>query len=290
MKILSKTLQLLLGITFLFSAYTKAVAPGFFEITLMDQGIAPERTIARYLSRFFIGLEFALGLLMLLPFYVKQLMQFTFLLLGGFTIHLIYLWSIGDTENCGCFGEMISMTPEQSIIKNLIMLGVAFVVYRTAEIKKMKKIIPVIFSAATIISMWIILPIPNQTEFPFDSFTRFEPKGRVDLSSGENLVAVFNLDCEHCQESAIELGELKRKKDNFPELYVLYFKEGSTTVKDFESITQSSFPYDLIDVNTFFDLIGDSPPRVYHLKDGKVLDIWDTEISKNISNTFGLEL
>merc|ERR1711991_530471 len=90
-------------------------------------------------SRFFIGLEFALGLLMLLPFYVKQLMQFTFLLLGGFTIHLIYLWSIGDTENCGCFGEMISMTPEQSIIKNLIMLGVAFVVYRTAEIKKMKK-------------------------------------------------------------------------------------------------------------------------------------------------------
>ena len=29
---------------------------------------------------------------------------------------------------------------------------------------------------------------------------------------------------------------------------------------------------------------------VYYLKDGKVLDIWDTEISKNISNTFGLEL
>lgn len=288
MKIVSKIFQLLLGITFLFSAYTKAVGPGFFEITLMDQGIAPDRIIASYLARFFIGLEFALGFLMLLPFYVKRLMQFTFFLLGGFTLHLIYLWSIGDTDNCGCFGEMISMTPEQSIIKNMIMLAIAFVVFRKAQTKKIKIIIPIVFSAATIISMWIILPIPNHKEFPFESFTHFETRGRVDLSSGENLVAIFNLDCEHCQQAAIELGELKRNQENFPELYVLYFQEGSTTVEDFESITQSSFPYDLIEVNTFFDLIGDSPPRVYHLKDGKVLGIWDLNILKNIVNTFDL--
>lgn len=288
MKIVSKILQLLLGITFLFSAYTKAVGPGFFEITLMDQGIAPDRIIAGYLARFFIGLEFALGFLMLLPFYVRRLMQFTFFLLGGFTLHLIYLWSIGDTDNCGCFGEMISMTPEQSIIKNMIMLAIAFVVFRSAQIKKIKIIIPIVFSAATIISMWIILPIPNHKEFPFESFTHFETRGRVDLSSGENLVAIFNLDCEHCQQAATELGELKRNQENFPELYVLYFQEGSTTVEDFESITQSSFPYDLIEVNTFFDLIGDSPPRVYHLKDGKVLGIWDLNILKNIVNTFDL--
>lgn len=289
MKLLSKTLQLLLAITFLFSAYTKAVGPGFFEITLMDQGIAPNRFIAAYLARFFIGLEFALGFLMLLPFYVKQLMQFTFFLLGGFTLHLIYLWFIGDTDNCGCFGEMISMTPEQSIIKNIIMLAIALVVFKTAETKKIKKTIPVVFSAVTIISMWIILPIPNHNEFPFDSFTHFETRGRVDMSSGEKLVPVFNLDCEHCQETANELGKLKRSVENFPELYVLYFQEGSTSVEDFESITQSSFPYDLIEVNTFFDLIGDSPPRVYNLKDGKVLEIWDTDITRNLINAFDLE-
>ena len=289
MKLLSKTLQLLLAITFLFSAYTKAVGPGFFEITLMDQGIAPNRSIAAYLARFFIGLEFALGFLMLLPFYIKQLMQFTFFLLGGFTLHLIYLWSIGDTDNCGCFGEMISMTPEQSIFKNIIMLAIALAVFKTAETKKIKKTIPVVFSAVTIISMWIILPIPNHNEFPFDSFTHFETRGRVDMSSGEKLVAIFNLDCEHCQETANELGKLKRSVENFPEFYVLYFQEGSTSVEDFESITQSSFPYDLIEVNTFFDLIGDSPPRVYNLKDGKVLEIWDTDITRNLINAFDLE-
>ena len=288
MKTISKTLQVLLAITFIFSAYAKAVGPGFFEITLMDQGLAPNRAFAGHMARFFIGLEFALGFLMFFPFYVKQLMQFTFLLLGGFTAHLIYLWSIGDTENCGCFGEMISMTPEQSILKNLIMLAVAFIVYKTAHKQSISKMFLFGFSGLTIISMWLFLPMPNQEEFPFESFTHFENKGRVDLSSGEKLIAVFNLDCEHCQEAAAELGELERAHEDFPDLYVLFYKEGTTTVDEFESLTQSKFPFSFIDVNTFFDLIGDSPPRIYHLVSGGVTAIWDKDFDQNITNTFDL--
>ena len=289
MKILSRVLQILLAITFIFSAYTKAVGPGFFEITLMDQGLAPSRVFAGHMARVFIGLEFALGLLMLFPFYISRLMQTTFLMLGGFTVHLIYLWSIGDTENCGCFGEMISMTPEQSILKNLVMLAVALVIYRTAESRTISKIIPLGFTAATIFSMWLFLPMPNHENFPFETFTQFEPRGRVDLSSGEKLIAIFNLDCEHCQEAATELGELQRQYQNFPELYVLFYQEGTTTVEGFESMTQSSSPHAFIDVNTFFDLIGDSPPRIYYLNDGAVSEIWDADFSQNIVNTFELE-
>ncbi|MEK9603741.1 MAG: MauE/DoxX family redox-associated membrane protein [Flavobacteriaceae bacterium] len=289
MKYLSKTLQLLLGVTFIFSAYTKAVGPGFFEITLMDQGLAPNRALAGHMARFFIGLEFALGILMLFPFYTKKLMELTFLMLGGFTVHLIYLWSIGDTENCGCFGEMISMTPEQSILKNLVMLAVAFAVYKTAPSRQISKIVPLGFSGVTILSMWLFLPMPNHEDFPFETFTHFEPNGRVDLSNGKKLIAIFNLDCEHCQEAATSLGQLQRQHESFPELYALFYQEGSTTVQDFESMTQSSFPYDFIDVNTFFDLIGNAPPRIYYLNNGKVAQIWDEDFSQNIINTFALE-
>ena len=289
MKYLSKTLQLLLAVTFIFSAYTKAVGPGFFEITLIDQGLAPGRVFAGHMARFFIGLEFALGLLMLLPFYIKPLMKIIFLMLGGFTVHLIFLWSIGDTENCGCFGEMISMTPEQSILKNLVMLAVAFVIFKTAQTRHISKVIPLGFTGATILSMWLFLPMPNHEDFPFGNFTHFEPKGRVDLSSGEKLIAIFNLDCEHCQEAAKELGELQRQHENFPELYVLFYQEGATTVQGFESITRSSSPYAFIEVNTFFDLIGDSPPRIYYLNNGTVAEIWDADFYQNIINTFGLK-
>ena len=49
--------RVLLGVTFLFSAYTKAVAPGFFEITLIDQGLAVTRNFAAHMTRFIIGME-----------------------------------------------------------------------------------------------------------------------------------------------------------------------------------------------------------------------------------------
>ncbi len=117
----------------------------------------------------------------------------------------------------------------------------------------------------------------------------FEPEGRVDLTAGQKTVAVFNLDCEHCQEAAKELGALSRNNKKFPKLYLLFYQEGSTTVSEFENLTQSSFPYAFIDVNMFFDLIGNAPPRIYHLKEGKVESVWDENFVLNFQEAFELK-
>ena len=100
---------------------------------------------------------------------------------------------------------------------------------------------------------------------------------------------MFNLDCEHCQELATEMAELENNFDAFPDTYVLYFSEGQTTPSEFEALTQSRFPYALIEVNTFFDLIGDSPPRLYHTIDDQVVNVWDTEAVSQLKKTFKLE-
>jgi len=280
---LTKILRWLLGLTFIFSAYTKFVGPGFFEITLIDQGLVPNRMWAQHAARFLIGVEFALGLLMLLPYYTKHLVLVSGLMLIGFSIHLGYLWAIGDTENCGCFGEMISMSPAESILKNLAMLAVAVFVWVKSTNERTNKRALYITSLLVIGSMWWWLPISNAADFPFNSFTHFEHQGRTDLTAGEKIIAVFNLDCEHCQELAAEMAALEKTNSQFPDTYVLYFSEGSTTPTDFELLTQSKFPYILIDVNTFFNLIGDSPPRLYHTIDGEVINIWDTDASNQLT-------
>ena len=288
MKYLILILRILLAITFLFSAYTKAVAPGYFEITLMDQGLAQDRNFAAHMTRFFIGLEFAIGIVMLFPFFIKKLMVFTFFLLSGFTIHLIYLTIIGDNENCGCFGEMISMTPEESILKNIVMIAISIFLYKKSSEKTIHIGIPLILSFVIISSTWVYLPIPDHKNLPFKEFTKFEPIGRVDLSEKNALLAIFNLDCDHCKDAARELAQLKKVNPKFPDLYVLYFKEGATTVENFESLTNSKFPYSIIDVNTFFDLIGDSPPRIYHIESGDVKSIIDDNFSSKIKSIFNL--
>lgn len=278
-------LRLFFGLSFLFSAYTKFIAPGYFEITLLDQGIAPTRELAAHLARFFIGIEFALGILFFLPFYTRKLLLFSIALLGIFSLHLAYLSFLGDSENCGCFGEMISLNPEQSLLKNGILLSIAFWLYIKSQKEEQRKPISLVLAVVIIASMWFFLPLAGKEAQKFNSFTHFEGIGRVDLSQGEVLVAVFNLDCEHCQEAATALGELTREQE-LPPIYVLYFQEGTTTVKAFEGITQTNFPYTFIDTNTFFDLIGASPPRIYFLKQGRVDKFWDQEIKKELRSHF----
>ena len=83
----------------------------------------------------------------------------------------------------------------------------------------------------------------------------------------------------------LKLGILQKEK-LLPDTYALYFIEGETTVEQFEQMTNSAFPYAEIDVNTFFDLIGESPPRVYILNDGEVDAVLDKDIALKIENRY----
>ena len=284
---LAQILRYLLALSFLLSGYTKFIAPGYFEITLMDQGLVSGRIPAAHLARLIIGSEWALGMLLLLPFYTRKLLLFSLALLVGMSIHLLYLWAIGDQENCGCFGEMIVMTPIESLMKNAVLMMFALGAYRQRFDKRSKQKW-VLWAALLIIgSIWIVLPLPKPEAQLFREFSHFEPQGRVDLTQGEVLVAVFNLDCEHCQEAATALGQLT-KEQSLPPIYVLFFQEGSTMVDQFETLTQTDFPYAFIDTTTFFDLIGDSPPRLYFLRDGKVIQFWDHAIAQGLKARFSL--
>lgn len=283
----AQILRLLLALSFLLSGYTKFIGPGYFEITLMDQGLVSGRTTAAHLTRLIIGIEWALGVLLLLPFYTRKLLLFSLALLGGLSIHLLHLWAIGDQENCGCFGEMIAMTPMESLMKNAVLMMFALGAYRQRFVKRPQQ--KWVLGAALLIigSIWIVLPLPKPEAQLFREFSHFEPQGRVDLTQGEVLVAVFNLDCEHCQEAATALGQLT-KEQSLPPIYVLFFQEGSTMVDQFETLTQTDFPYAFIDTTTFFDLIGDSPPRLYFLRDGKVIQFWDHAIAQGLKARFSL--
>ena len=95
-----------------------------FEKNFLVDGIGFGVGFAKILSRLLLGLEFSIAILMLLPYYTKKIViPGTILLLGGFSIHLAIQTIGGDDSNCGCFGELIPMTPLQSLIKNLLSIG-----------------------------------------------------------------------------------------------------------------------------------------------------------------------
>lgn len=284
---LALLLRIILGGVFLFSAYTKFISPGLTEIILVDHGIVTARDTAALIVRLLIGFEFALGILLILPYSLKTIViPASILFLIIFTGYLAYTgFILKDTQNCGCFGEMIKMSPIESIIKNIVLINLLVLLFKWSDEKKNYFSTPlvIIFSVAAV---FITIPIKSQKDFKFAEYTNFVGPGRVDLSSGDKLIVIMNTECDHCQLLARDLADMKKKMKWVPEMYTLFFSEGSISVDSFKVITNYDLPYKMIDVNQFFKLIGQSPPRIYWLKEGVVKEIWDKDFLKNIVFNF----
>lgn len=129
-------IRCIIAFLFLLSAVAKLYPSPYFAISTFEvkqlypmgftEGIAP------YFSRILIGIEFALGFLILQKHYLRKLViPGTLLLLAVFTTHLTIesFMNGGNSGNCGCFGSLLPMTPIEAIIKNvvaMVLLGYLF--------------------------------------------------------------------------------------------------------------------------------------------------------------------
>jgi hypothetical protein len=283
------SLRVLIGVVFVFSAYSKLIAPGIVEIILVDHALAATRETAAVFVRLLVGLEFALGLMFFQPFSLRKIViPLSFLFLIGFTAYLVYTgFILKDSQNCGCFGEMIKMSPVESIIKNIFLTGLLIVLFKRVEEKKNYFIFPVIL-VLTVAAVFLADPIKSQKDFKFSKYTSFENAGRVDLSSGDKLIFILNSDCDHCQALVKELSKIQNEKW-FPESYALLFLEGNVSVNSFKTLTNFNLSYHIIGATEFFNLIGLSPPRIYRLHNGNVKEIWDKDFIENISKTYKIK-
>lgn len=281
-------LQLILAAVFIVSAYSKFISPGLIEIILVDQGIVTSRVTAAYIVRILLAIEFAIGILYLQPFGLKRIViPASTLLLLFFTGYLFYTgFILGDKKNCGCFGTVIEMSPFESIIKNVVLIILSALLYRLIKKERKNFIIPPAVLIASLAFVFVSAPIKDVKDFKFGKYKTFIGEGRVDLSEGNKLLAVFSLDCEHCQQTAKEITRLIKANKNIPPVYVLFFSEGEVSVDQFNKMTGSNFPYHMIEANEFFDLIGSTPPRIYWMNNGTIKEYWDKDFEKNIDKNF----
>lgn len=280
--------QLIIAATFIFSAISKIISTGYFEITLIDQGIFSDRELASFATRIFIIVELAIGLLFLQSNYLKKIISpaaiFLLVLFIGYMIILIVL---GDNDNCGCFSSVLKMNPLEAIVKNIFLLAITLFVYNYSNKKQNNKIIPASLLLLSIIIVFIASPIKSGDEFPFTKYTNFENEGRVDLAEGEKIIAVFDATCDHCLETAQSLKRFDSELEHFPLTYLLIFGESDIDIKNFMSEADINYPYHKINIDVFFDLIGSVPPRLYLLKDGEIAEVWDEGIEEKLWAKFG---
>ncbi len=307
-----------------------------FEKQLRDLDIANFCT-APYYARIIIAIEIAIAIAILQGHHIKKMVvPFTIGLLVVFNIHLATeMYKHGAMNgNCGCFGQLIPMTPLEAFIKNLAAIAILLYIYKKVNDKEPgqnKSIYLLLIYLASALFMFIFFPFcpcvyetektvnnqgiapdtnsliptlplidttnnreitktpkgliskeiipavkpliiegPKKTKSKFSKYTSFGST-KVNLDEGKKILCMFVPGCEHCRDACKEIGKMS-KKEGFPEVFILFMDEESELIPEFFKVTQTSFPYQVIDILDFWKTIGSNAntPGVVYLHNGNI--------------------
>ena len=273
-------IRILISFLFILSAVAKLYPSPYFAITTFEaKQLVPlgfDQCYGAYFSRLLIAFEFALGVLILFPFYLKRIIiPSTILLLSVFCVHLsLSVFGIMEgAKNCGCFGELIPMTPLEALIKNILSIGLLLVLYKLLKNDGKKGFLYIILIYA--ISLGALFAIaPNKscqdleakftkTISPFSEYVK-------DIDEGEKLLCFFAPGCDHCMATARSLDSLINLNPSFPSVQVVFMDEEPEKIPAFFEFAGREFPYQIMDVAEFWKVLGfdKDTPAIFYLING----------------------
>lgn len=278
-KILFTTLCILMGAVFIFSGYTKLYPIEPFEYTFVDIGIINWQ-LSPFVARLMIGLEFLIGLLLVLNVSLRFTYKLGISVLIFFCIYLLMLmYFTGNKGNCGCFGSMIVMTPLQALIKNIVMLVIFFVLYKFHQGWKLpyKLRLLIILPFLTAFAFPFILnPVelsyseaylnkPDENfDLPLDSLynnasLNVPPK---ELSKGKHVITFMSLSCPHCRIAANKMRIMHELNPEIP-FYMVLNGDEKKLEKFFEETHTQDIPHCMLLGKNFVYLAGLELPKIY---------------------------
>lgn len=278
----------LLGITFLFSAYTKLYPIELFEYTIVETGIFSWNSIP-FVSRLLIGIEFLLGSLLLLNLYFskKETLIFTALLLLFFTGYLIILLvKEGNEGNCGCFGDTLKLTPLESIFKNILSLLLVYLLYKfhTGIKLRFQKWLLAALLIASLVAPYIFTPInmmvreqskEETLNYDLDLSALYDSsrtdKPSFDLMQGKRIIAFLSLTCPHCKLGAFKLHLMHKDNPQLPIYFILNGDEEKLPAF-FEESKAADMPYSFMtEKEGFVKCAGVRLPAILWVNNGRVI-------------------
>ena len=136
--IVKNILRIGIGSVFIIAAILKLISIDEFEIYIYSFNIF-SFFVTTILSRLLITGEFVLGLFLIFKIYYRFTWRAILTIQILFTIFLVYVVIFRDDSNCHCFGELIELSPTQSILKNILFIGALFLLKpRSTKPEKLK--------------------------------------------------------------------------------------------------------------------------------------------------------
>lgn len=126
--------RFLLGATFVFSGFVKAIDPIGTQYKLQDYisavgmgGIVPD-IVTLLASVALSALEFSLGVFVLFAIRRHLVSKILVAFMAVMTLITVWIVLFNPVKDCGCFGEALRLTNVQTLLKNIVLLAASIVV------------------------------------------------------------------------------------------------------------------------------------------------------------------
>ena len=272
-----------IGIVFLVSGVSK-----LFPIQLLEYSIVNTLNIgwtsSALLARSIISIEILLGIQLCLNKDKIFFINTAFILLLIFIIYLFYnIYVSPNSEDCGCFGEILKLSPSMAVIKNFVLIGMLFFSYKVPPSGwTLKKGVNVLLIIAAFTLPYIISPLAVEsneknssqlTDYPFEfdylykSNTNKKPKR--DLRQGKHIIAFFSASCKHCKMAAMKLQIMKKRNSQIP-FYIIINGDEEKVASFFQETRSNNIPYTISNGTDFIRMSGTRLPAIVWLDKGIV--------------------
>ncbi len=284
-KLLLILLSAAIGAFFIFSAFTKLWPVQYFEYIISSQLHLPQQ-LAAWMARFFIGLEGALGILLLINVYGARrwVLKACLALLLVFCVHLLYLLiSQGNDVNCGCMGNIAPMSPGISLLKNAALIAGLLLLIRWHKPEDGRVLNIATYPVALIIIAvpFFFFPVEKQLKMPLSQLYTTDKSEHpvLELRKGKHILCFMSLSCTHCRKAAGMIAEMKKNNPALPFYFALASGADSTRAERFADFLKETkakdIPYHFLGKDDFINMVqlsgSDGVPVILWLQDTTVV-------------------
>ena len=177
---LADIFKIVLSLSFILSGLMKGIDPYGTSLKIIEYcsqfGLRFSNDDAMILSVVLCSLEICIGMCILLNICLWPMLYISLILLAFFTLLLVIVSIVPElrVDDCGCFGDILSMSLSVSIAKNILLIGVAvgmlyLIKKGNIRYKQRKGVI----STVVVLVLSICIPVYSAVRLPFIEFTEY---------------------------------------------------------------------------------------------------------------------
>jgi hypothetical protein len=274
-----KILLFFVAIVFAVSAVSKLISVEYFQQFLYSFGILSVIQ-SIMVARLIIGMEVVIALLLLSQIYQRRVIDFTLLLLLVFSGFILYLEVFTKTDECFCFGTLIQFSNKFSLVKNLVLMVLLFVLrksitadFQWGRLKRLYLLVGIVVVGVVsgfVVNFPVVLIGQTQNaDYCKPCLTKLTTSKK--LTETKTVLCFLSTRCKYCKLAAQRIDVMAKKSSCYDGFTFVLWDDDHNAKKFYSDLKIHSFKSTEMNVLEFLDLTKGVMPLIVLYDNGKVV-------------------